>query len=814
MGVDVAAAAAAAAAATTTAAEKKAADAGLDVPISSVVNADVYDCDGNIVPIANLTAPIVFTLQIDAALLGASTVQLACPGASGYLPNDGEIDTLTQVVTKKIECSYVDADTGQFRSDGCEQVGDINFDASGDASVTCACTHLTEFAILLREAGSADESACNLSPSSVFGSIVFLVFAVLFALVLTFGVRQTYFIFFAFALNQKTMLIQHVLLCLICIFRIVVCVIYYLLQYESVQAAVEFKAVAVLASIPYICLLWLCSLLVSNWAAIFYAAMANNMHQMSTAFSQYRLHFIAVNVVASLILFSSFVALALSTDADERKLLTTFGSVFFASLAVLLSLSFLRYGYGLLVVLTKDFASKSATRLFKVGIVFAVCFLGEAVIWLYSATAPVSFFASFEAIMSTQFSFDIIALLCTLAVSFRTLRDEVNDKKELAQRGRGMRLKKRRVPQRTNERASTETSYDGSKTNRVVKFFRSRRGSMTGHDSGSRRGSDTSGGSRGSRTDASSIGAGSRGDDSCGSKIGFNRGSSLIKKRRKRIAGASRHQRNIGGAILAKFDVPSGKRKRQQRKEENGVFLDPDSALFDKALAKHAADVRTETRQREADLERELSINPALLNMGATNDVTTDGSGTDVVIDIFADTDGVFSKSGSASYSFLSGVSSVQTSRGGSIKSRERTRSSAMSLIFSSRSSKSSTFTSSMSSTSSTSSISSRSSASSTSADPLSGEEGSNSENGTRVTRNDVRRAKEGRLDKSAGSSISSISSISSAPSSFPSSLHFSDDADSSLLASDVASSLFGSDVSDLSETYQTSDQSDVRDAW
>jgi hypothetical protein len=48
-----------------TAAEQKAADAGLNVPISSVVNADVYDCDGNVVPIANLTEPITFTLQID-----------------------------------------------------------------------------------------------------------------------------------------------------------------------------------------------------------------------------------------------------------------------------------------------------------------------------------------------------------------------------------------------------------------------------------------------------------------------------------------------------------------------------------------------------------------------------------------------------------------------------------------------------------------------------------------------------------------------------------------------------------------------------
>jgi hypothetical protein len=112
-----------------------------------------------------------------ASALSASTVVLACPGSTGYLPNDGDIATQKQVVTKKIECSYVDPDTSVFTSEGCEQIGDVVFNDDGSAFVQCACTHLTEFAILLREADSADASSCNLAPSSVFGSIVFLIFA-------------------------------------------------------------------------------------------------------------------------------------------------------------------------------------------------------------------------------------------------------------------------------------------------------------------------------------------------------------------------------------------------------------------------------------------------------------------------------------------------------------------------------------------------------------------------------------------------------------------------------------------------------------
>ena len=78
---------------------------------------------------------------------------------------------------------------------------------------------------------------------------------------------------------------------------------------------------------------------------------------MSSAFADYKIAFVVCNAVASLTLVSIFIALALSTDADQRATLTIVGSAFFASLATLLSFTFLRYGYGLLVVLSKDFAS-------------------------------------------------------------------------------------------------------------------------------------------------------------------------------------------------------------------------------------------------------------------------------------------------------------------------------------------------------------------------------------------------------------------------------------------------------------------------
>jgi hypothetical protein len=71
---------------------------------------------------------------------------------------------------------------------------------------------LTEFAILLRETNSAAASECNAHPSDVFGSIVFLVFACLFSLVLVFGAYQSYCIVWARIWKTKAGLFaQHVL---------------------------------------------------------------------------------------------------------------------------------------------------------------------------------------------------------------------------------------------------------------------------------------------------------------------------------------------------------------------------------------------------------------------------------------------------------------------------------------------------------------------------------------------------------------------------------------------------------------------------
>jgi hypothetical protein len=201
-----------------------------------------------------------------------------------------------------------------------------------------------------------------------------------------------------------------------------------MLQYESVRAKIEFKAVAAVSGLPYVLMLWLFSLLVANWASIYYAAKADDLRGIGNAFDKIRPYFFGANLVASVLFISLFTSLALSDDADQRKSLTLTGTVIYAIIVLVLSVAYACYGYGLMVQLSKDFKSSSAERLCKVGVIFCICFAGEAGIWLLSGMASEVFFANFELVNSIFFTLDLIALICILIVTRKTLVQGVKNK--------------------------------------------------------------------------------------------------------------------------------------------------------------------------------------------------------------------------------------------------------------------------------------------------------------------------------------------------------------------------------------------------
>jgi hypothetical protein len=256
------------------------------------------------------------------------------------------------------------------------------------------------------------------------------------------------------------MLVQHSLLCMICCLRIFVCIVYYLLQFESVRARVEFKAVAAVSGLPYILMYWLFALIIANWASIYFAAKKNTLQAVAAEFQKMRKIVIGSGSVVTLIFGSLFVTIAMSTDAELRQSITLAGSAMLACIAFVLSVVYAGFGYGLLVQLSKDFKSTSAERLCKVGIVFCVCFIGEAVIWLLSAIDPQTFFANFEAVNSVFFLLDIVALICIVLVSFKSLKVGI---KARAEQRRKMRIGMSTTKKQKTRKARTGMSKAGMK---------------------------------------------------------------------------------------------------------------------------------------------------------------------------------------------------------------------------------------------------------------------------------------------------------------------------------------------------------------
>lgn len=111
-------------------------------PVSDIIIIDLVDANGTVLPVSNLSSPVVFETSIREQI--------------------GVCDELT--------CSWWDG--AQWTDSGCYTV--TRRSSNGDTEVSCGCDHLTDFAVLLREGGG---SSCREQ------SKLYLVFVVLYAII-------------------------------------------------------------------------------------------------------------------------------------------------------------------------------------------------------------------------------------------------------------------------------------------------------------------------------------------------------------------------------------------------------------------------------------------------------------------------------------------------------------------------------------------------------------------------------------------------------------------------------------------------------
>jgi hypothetical protein len=146
--------------------------------------------------------------------------------------------------------------------------------------------------------------------------------------------------------------------------------------------------------------------------------------------------FIGLNVAVVAVALTLFGMVAFSSSGDsgsgsDLSISAEVGSFLIGTLSMATGVGFVSYGVMLTKNLTQDFASKHATRIFRVACVCSVSFVVESVIVVYSAVQTEQFDANFEVLNSIYLSFDLLCMSAVL-VLFYSDSDRVQDEDSIA----------------------------------------------------------------------------------------------------------------------------------------------------------------------------------------------------------------------------------------------------------------------------------------------------------------------------------------------------------------------------------------------
>ncbi len=134
--------------------------------------------------------------------------------------------------------------------------------------------------------------------------------------------------------------------------------------------------------------------------------------------------FICLNVAVVAVALTLFGMVAFSTTTDsgsassELSILAEVGSFMIGTLSMATGVGFVAYGVMLTKNLTQDFASKHATRIFRVACVCSVSFVVESVIVVYSAVQTEQFDVYFEVLNSIYLAFDLLCMSAVLVLFY------------------------------------------------------------------------------------------------------------------------------------------------------------------------------------------------------------------------------------------------------------------------------------------------------------------------------------------------------------------------------------------------------------
>eukprot|EP00808_Paulinella_micropora_P018395 g32538.t1 len=387
--------------------------------LGPVVTISVYGPDGSEVEVKNLSEPIEFFLPLE-----------TLPPRDACLPSGVAQQSIP-------ECSFYRADTGVWSSEGCITVGDpILFPPTQDYpngrfKIMCKCTHLTEFAVLLRATSADPFSAptCALSPS-------FLIFVGLYAAYGLACVAQFLraYSFKPLARNSSNkkekdglnnLLKMHGALALLATLRCIS-------AFRYGQSAVQLGGLAValpLAVVPLLISFWAFSSLTAQWASMVKHPMdpkkgkqlVKNRGRVEVLFWLLMVSMIAGMVLTAFPQWRNFaVQVVLAASGAMLAVSLVLGGLF-AYYCLALSMEIYKANRQLGRNASTDKAGGLASLTFRmqlVGVVVLVSFLLQAMLWVGSIFSLTFGFGhgqkTFAWLLMGYYGAELLALCCLL----------------------------------------------------------------------------------------------------------------------------------------------------------------------------------------------------------------------------------------------------------------------------------------------------------------------------------------------------------------------------------------------------------------
>lgn len=300
-----------------------------------------------------------------------------------YFSGNGVLELLlpldsTPECLNHVSCEYWETSTGEWNSSACEFQG---LTESGQAR--CSCRHLTEFAVIERR--KFDPCTPMVDSVSELDVTIYTASASVFSLLFVIAIIQLSRLTMAGKLYQNSQVaIPHTILAAQCAARVLSGIFF-----GDWGATAGFGVntahsaiVVMISALPYTLSSWCVSLIIFQWIAI-----SHNKRMSRKPFERFKIFYIIMNVIATVIGWTLFGVAVTHPDPSIRSVASKVGAGCLAGLSLIVAMFGLIYGIRMdKIVGSAGKSAASARRSLQVcTALLTTCYVIQTTAWMLSS---------------------------------------------------------------------------------------------------------------------------------------------------------------------------------------------------------------------------------------------------------------------------------------------------------------------------------------------------------------------------------------------------------------------------------------------